>query len=98
MINRHLSVAFFINVLWNNSMTIISTKPQQNIDTVDGSFVPADVQLKSFPPLDDTIVFIKEIDWAEVGQRCRGGINNVGLVVAVCGEKLYTFGEFLAKV
>ena len=52
----------------------------------------------SFPPLDDTIVWVQHIDWAEVRQRCRGGVNNVGLVLAVVGEKLHDFGAWLAQV
>lgn len=86
-------------------MTIISTAQTPEEFEENARLVSGDPQwsletkeFKSFPPLDDTIVFIKEIDWTDVGQRCRGGINNVGLVLAVCGEKLYTFGEFLAKV
>ena len=58
------------------------------------------MQLKhlGFPPCDDTISFIKQVDWADVRQRCRGGINNVGLVLAILGEKLHDVGCFLAKV
>ena len=52
----------------------------------------------AFPPATDTIVFFKQIDWREVGQRCRGGINNVGLVLAVIGEKIHDAGAFLAQV
>lgn len=53
---------------------------------------------KSFPPVDDAIAFVKGIDWAEVRQRTRRGLNNVGLVVAVVGEKIHDFGSFLAQV
>ena len=52
----------------------------------------------SFPPLDDTIVFIKQVDWADVRRRSRAGLNNVGLVLAVIGEKIHDFGAFLAQV
>lgn len=55
-------------------------------------------ELKSFPPVTDTIVWIKQVDWQEVGMRCKGGLNNVGLVLAVTGEKLHDFGCWLAKV
>lgn len=80
-------------------MTLISTKdilsemPLSKAikDNVDNDF-------KSFPPVDDTIVWIKQVDWNEVGMRCKGGLNNVGLVLAVTGEKLYDFGCWLAKV
>ena len=83
------------------SMTIVSTAPsiEQNIDPVDGSFI-VDTQpdFKAFPPIDDTIVFIKQVDWNEVRHRIRGGLNNVGLVVAVIGEKTYDLGVWLAKL
>ena len=52
----------------------------------------------AFPPATDTIVFFKQIDWREVGQRCRGGLNNVGLILAVIGEKIHDAGAFLAQV
>lgn len=53
---------------------------------------------KSFPPISDTIAFIKDVDWDEVKERCRGGVNNVGLVLAVLGEKVHDLGVFLAEV
>lgn len=52
----------------------------------------------SFPPLDDTIVFIKQVDWEDVRRRSRAGLNNVGLVIAVIGEKIHDLGAFLAQV
>ena len=55
-------------------------------------------ELKSFPPLDDTIVWIQHIDWKEVRHRCRGGLNNVGLVLAVTGEKIHDLGVWLAEL
>ena len=55
-------------------------------------------ELKSFPPVTDTIVWIKQVDWAEVRHRCRGGLNNVRLVLAVVGEKLHDFGAWMAEL
>ena len=52
----------------------------------------------SFPPVSDTILWWKNIDKEEFRQRLRGGVNNVGLVLAVLGEKLHDLGVFLAKV
>ena len=52
----------------------------------------------SFPPVDDVLTFIKQIDWADVRRRSRKGLNNVGLVIAVVGEKVHDFGAFLAQV
>ena len=51
-----------------------------------------------FPPVNDTIVWFKNVDWQEVGQRCRGGLNNCGLVLAVIGEKIHDFGVWLADL
>ena len=40
-------------------------------------------ELKAFPPITDTVVWIKQVDWADVRQRCLSSVNNVGLVLAV---------------
>ena len=55
-------------------------------------------ELKSFPRMPDTVVWIKQVDWADVRQRCRAGVNNVGLVLAVAGEKIHDLGAWLAEV
>jgi len=55
-------------------------------------------ELKSFPPVTDTVVWIKQVDWADVRTRCRAGLNNVGLVLVVAGEKLHDLGCYLAEV
>jgi hypothetical protein len=52
----------------------------------------------SFPPVSDTILWWKNIDKEEFRQRLRGGVNNVGLVLAVLGEKLHDLGVLLAEV
>ena len=52
----------------------------------------------AWPPVEDTIAWFNSVDWQEVRQRCRGGLNNCGLVIAVIGEKLKDFGCFLANV
>jgi hypothetical protein len=51
-----------------------------------------------FPPVTDTIAWFNSVDWQEFRQRCRGGINNVGLVLAVVGEKIHDVGCWMAKV
>ena len=51
-----------------------------------------------FPPVTDTITWFNHVDWADVRIKARAGVNNVGLVIAVIGEKLYLLGEWLAKV
>ena len=55
----------------------------------------------AYPPVQlvpDTIVWFKQVDWTDVRQRCRSGLNNVGLVIAVVAEKVHDFGIFLAQV
>ena len=52
----------------------------------------------SFPPIADTISTFKSIDWDEMRARARAGVNNVGLVLAVIGEKLHDLGVLLAEV
>ena len=54
-------------------MTIVSTAKQVK------------PELRSFPPVEDTTDFIKQVDWQDVRRRCRAGDHNVGLVVAVVG-------------
>ena len=68
---------------------IVSGDPEWSLD--EDTF-------KSFPPATDTIVFFKQVDWREVGQRCKAGLNNCGLVIAVLAEKVHEFGIFLAQV
>ena len=81
-------------------MTIISTaKPVSLEEALDIAEERAyEKRTPSFPPVSDTIVWIKQVDWADVRQRCRGGLNNVGLVLAVVGEKLHDAGVWLAEV
>jgi hypothetical protein len=57
-----------------------------------------DKQTPAFPPVSDSITWIKEVDWADVRHRCRAGINNVGIVIAVIGEKLHDAGCWLAQL
>jgi hypothetical protein len=63
-----------------------------------GSLTLTSTNSPAFPPVSDTIVWFKQVDWREVGQRFRGGLNNVGLVLAVIGEKIHDAGAFLAQV
>jgi len=55
-------------------------------------------ELRSFPPVNDTIDWVKQVDWEDVKRRSIAGINNIGLVVALIGEKTYEFGCWLGKV
>lgn len=80
-------------------MTIISTAPVSLNEALDIAEERAYAsKTPAFPPIDDAVSAIKSIDWNDVGQRCRKGVNNVGLVLAIFGEKLHDFGAFLAEV
>lgn len=52
----------------------------------------------AFPPVGDTITWFQHVDWQDVRERCRAGINNCGLVIAVFGEKLHDLGVWLADL
>ena len=52
----------------------------------------------SFPPVDDAINALKRVDWADVRKRAHKGLNNVGLVIAVIGEKVHDLGAFIAQL
>ena len=87
-------------------MTIISTAheptefdfPLEEVTPLDKGEGSLDLELRSFPPIDDAVSAIKSIDWVEARRRGRKGLNNVGLVLAVIGEKIHDAGAFLAQV
>ena len=54
-------------------------------------------ELRSFPPADDAIDFIKQVDWHDVRVRFRNGIKNLLLVAMVVSEKSYDFHAYLAE-
>jgi hypothetical protein len=60
--------------------------------------IPTHKEAGAFPPVSDTITWFKDIDWDLQRERARGGVNNVGLVLAVIGTKLTDLGTFLSKV
>ena len=55
-------------------------------------------ELKAFPPVNDALAYIKQIDWAEVRRRAHKGLNNCGVVIAVVGEKCHDLGVWMANV
>ena len=81
-------------------MTIISTKQPVSLeDALDIAEQRAyEKRTPAFPPVADTITWFQHVDWADVRERSRAGLNNCGLVIAVIGEKLYDFGQWLANV
>ena len=77
-------------------MTIISTAKEPR--EFDFPLEETTKSAPSFPPVDDAINYVKSIDWADVRKRARHGLNNVGLVIAVVGEKIHDAGAFLANI
>ena len=75
-------------------MTIISTAPEE-ITPLDKA-KDLDLELKSFLQLL-TPFWFQHIDWEEVRVRCRGGPNNVGLVLAG-RRKDHDLGVWLAEL
>ena len=75
-------------------MTIISTAPEEitPLDKGEGSL---DLELRSYPPVDDAINFVKGINWSDVGSRIRVGTGNLLLFAMKFSEKSYDFHEYL---
>jgi len=74
------------------ALAIADAREQEIVNNADYDLFP------SFPPIDDAVSAVKSIDWEDVRRRARKGLNNVGLVVAVIGEKLHDLGVYLAEV
>ena len=81
-------------------MTIISTKQPVSLeDALDIAEQRAyEKRTPAFPPVADTITWFQHVDWDDVRERSRAGLNNVGLVLAVIGEKIHDAGCWLANV
>ena len=75
-------------------MTIISTA-QEEITPLDRGEGSLDLELRSYPPVDDAINFIKGIDWSDLGSRIRVGTGNLLLFAMKFSEKSYDFHEYL---
>ncbi len=92
-------------------MTIISTANsvayQDALDKAED--LAYEKRTPAFPPVDetlsklnelrkDTVVWWDGVDKDELRERIRGGVNNVGLVIAIIGEKLHDLGVYLADL
>ena len=54
-------------------------------------------ELRAFPPAEDAIDFIKQVDWNDVRIRTKNGVRNLLLVAAAISEKSFDFHIWLAK-
>ena len=52
-------------------------------------------EFKSYPPVSDTVSWIKDVDWQDAIYRLRSGVANVLLWAIAFSEKSYDFHEWL---
>ena len=71
------------------------------LDLGEGSLELAPNKEAGIPPLTpimETIDGFRSINWQQVMQQMRAGVNNVGVVIAVISEKTHQLGCYLAEV
>ena len=54
--------------------------------------------IPALTPIMETVDGFRSINWQQVRQQMRAGVNNVGVVIAVISEKTHQLGCFLAEV
>ena len=64
-------------------MTVVSTKDSTS------------TKAPAFPPVDDAITYLENVDWTNLGSRTRKGIGNLILFAAKFSEKSYEFHMWL---
>ena len=78
-------------------MTILSTSQLSE----EGSFIVEEPELNveqnspSFPPVDDAITWLENVDWTNVGQQSRKVISQMIMFAMTFSEKSYDFHEWL---
>ena len=71
------------------------------LDLGEGSLELAPTKQAGIPPLTpimDKLDGFRSINWKQVGQQMRAGVNNVGVFIAVFSEKTHQLGCWLAEV
>ena len=74
------------------------------LDLGEGSLdleIKPNKEAPAFPPLVpimDTVDGFRSINWKQVRQQARSGLNNCGVFIAVFSEKTHQFGVWLAQV
>ena len=84
-------------------MTLISTKeilsgmelPVEETTPLDKGEGSLDLEIPSFPPVDDAIKAVQSIDWDDVNLRLRRGIGFLLLTAMSFSEKSYDFHQWL---
>ena len=54
--------------------------------------------IPALTPIMETLDGFHSINWKQIRQQMRAGLNNVGVVIAVISEKTHQLGCFLAEV
>ena len=55
-------------------------------------------RIPTLTPIMETVDGFRSINWKQVMQQMRAGLNNVGVVIAVVSEKTHQLGCYLAEV
>ena len=55
-------------------------------------------ELRSFPPVDDILDTIRNIDGEALRNNAKRDLRVIGKVIAFTGEQLHTFGTCLSEV
>ena len=55
-------------------------------------------ELRSFPPVDDVLDRVRNINGEELRSNARRDLRVIGKVLAFTGEQLHTFGVWLSEV
>jgi hypothetical protein len=70
----------------------MSFSEDTTVQTVQTNRIPA------LTPIMDKVDGFRSIDWQQVMQQMKAGVNNVGVVIAVISEKTHQLGCYLANV
>lgn len=54
--------------------------------------------IPALTPIMETLDGFNSVNWKQIRQQLRNGLNNVGIVIAVISEKTHQLGCFLAEV
>lgn len=55
-------------------------------------------RIPALTPIMDKFDGFNSVNWKQVRQQARAGLNNVGIVIAVISEKTHQLGRYLAEV
>ena len=76
-------------------MTIISTAQEPTEFDFPLEENSSSVELRSYPPVDDFIAWVQNVNWSDLGVRIRKGTSAMLLFAMKFSEKSYDFHEYL---